>query len=416
MSQEKSQEKLIFPDSLVDLWKYAHGSENLSEEQAASLWKQVKRVVFKAANRRAQQFGLDAEDLADDFIASLISGSCPDQITAAGTLQKCARKFWAQKWNPCGKEINDVLRCGLRELVKEGRLERSDMGKTIGKKTSFWLAGQVPERDATPVECENVFPNIQMAGPEVRDYQSANKRLLTPTEAKRIVCELLNLLGGSRSVFMEEIMACVLNRTRHVFNPFAECYEEEDASDNPDSDDSAMEENDTGEGNDKNRHRDLDAVQEIGDKNFAARLNEGMTAAAEDGEAMDMPPDADAKSGIPDQLLDDERFRRWQLEVVSSKATERIWSGVLKMHGDKVFCLYSLPVFYDRKTNVVMKDLGPTSTVGAQHLKLKKLLQTELTFVIKNPDEYRFGPKNAVSLVTSGLIGRCAENGHIVPL
>ncbi len=411
-----SQEKLIFPDSVVALWKCAHGEASLPEEQVVSLWKGLRRLVFKAANRRAQQFGLDAEDLAEDFVASLISGSCPDQITAVGTLQKCAKKFWTEKWNPCGKEIDDVMRCGLRELVKEGRLERSDMGKTIGKKTCFWLAGQVPEREATPVECENVFPKIKMAGPEVRDYRSVNKRLLTPTEAKRIVCELLTLLGGSLSVFEEEITLCVRNRTRHVINTFVESYDENDASDDPDSDDSAMEEYDTGAGKDGNRLRDLDAVQGIGDKNFAARLNEGMIVAAEDDEAMDMSPDDGAKRDIPDQLLDDERFRRRQLEVVSSKATERIWAGVLKMHGDKVFCLYSLPVFYDRKTNVVMKDLGPTSTVGAQHLKLKKLLQTELAFVIKNPDEYRFGPKNAVGLVTSGLIGRCAENGHIVPL
>lgn len=409
MSQEKSQEKLVFPDSLVNLWKYAHGEESLSEKQAESLWKHVKRLVLKDANHRAQQFGLDAEDLAEDYVTSLISGSCPDEITAIGTLQKCAKKFWAEKWNPCGKEINDVVRCGLLELVKDGRLERSDMGKTIGKKTCFWLAGQVPEREATPVECERVFPKIKMAGPKVRDYQSANKRLLTPTEAKRIVCELLALLGGARSVFMEEIMSCVLSRTRHVTRPFVERYDESGGGSDLDSGDSP-------DGEAENDIREPDAVQGIGAKNFPARLSEGMSVYAEDDDAADTPQEAGAGSEFADRLFDDERFLRRQLEVVSKKTTERIWAGVLKIHGDKVFCLYSLPTFCGTDTKVVMKDLGPTSTVGAQHLKLKKLLQVELAFVIKNPDDYGFGPDDVVRRVKGGLIGRCAENGHVVPL
>ena len=410
MSQEESQVKLVFPESLVDLWKYAHGEASLPEEQAASLWKLVKRLVLKDANSRAQKFGLDnAEDLANDFVASLMSGSCPDEITAVGTLQKCAKKFWAEKWNPCGKEINDVVRCGLLELVKDGSLERSDMGKTIGKKTCFWLAGQVPERAAMPVECEQVFPKIKMVGLEARNYQTANKRLLTPTEAKRIVCDLLALLGGSRSVFMEEIMSCVLNRTRHVTSPFVERYDESGVGDDLDSGESPDVEAENGA-------RELDAVQEIGAKNFTARLNAGMSVYAEDDDAADAPQEAGAGREIPDRLFDDERFLRRQLEVVSRKAAERIWTGVLKMHGDKVFCLYSLPTFCDVKTDVVMKDLGATSTVGDKHLKLKKLLQVELAFVIKNPDEYRFGPGNALQRITRGLIGRCAEKGHVVPL
>ena len=408
MSQEEPQVKLVFPDSLVALWKYVHGETSLPEEQAASVWKHVKRLVLKDANSRVQKFGLDnAEDLANDFVASLMSGSCPDEITAVGTLLKCAKKFWAEKWNPCGKEINDVVRCGLLELVKDGSLERSDMGKTIGKKTCFWLAGQVPERAATPVECERVFPKIKMAGLEVRNFQTANKRLLTPTEAKRIVRDLLALLGGSRSVFMEEIMSCVLNRTRHVTSPFVERYDE--AGDDPDAVDSVEE-------GCENANRELDAVQVISPRNLTSRLQEGMDSYyAEDDPATDVPHDA-AVSEIPGQYLDDERFRTYQLKVISSKTTARIWTGVLKIHGDKVFCLYSLPAFCDVKTDVVMKDLGATSTVGEKHLKLKKLLQVELAFVIKNPDEYRCGPVNVLRRVTRGLIGRCAEKGHVAPL
>lgn len=411
------ENELKFPDSVVALWKRSHGEASLSDESFEATWKEVRRLVLKAAYSPAMGFGMDAEDLASDFVASLMSGSCPDEITTAGTLQKCARKFWAEKWNPCGKEIDDVLRCGLRELVKEGRLERTDPDKTIGSKTCFWLAGKVPERAATPMECEGVFPKIKRAGSKVRGGQSANKRLLTPAEAKRMVCELLDLLGGSRSVFMEEIRACAFNRTRNVISPFAGSYDESGAGGNVDSRDPLLEGDDSAQAEGNGRPRELDALQAMGPKNLAARLDQGMAANDEDDKSPDNPQDAGTEGGIEIyDPYDDERFRRLQLAAISRKATERIWAAVLDMGGDKVFCLYSLPTFCDEKTKVVMKDVGPTSTVGGKHLKLQKLLKAELVFVIKYPDEFRFGPDNALKRITRGLIGRCAEKGHVVPL
>ena len=407
-----SQNELTFPDSVVALWKYSHGEEgSLQEEAVVSLWDRVRSLVLKDAGKKSSDFGVcSAEDLADDFMASLVSGSCPDEITASGTLLMCARKFWAEKWNPCGKEINDAVRRGLLELVKEGRLKRSDEGKTIGKSTLFWLADHNPRYKATPEECENVFQKISMAGIKVRDGQAAaNKRMLTPTEAKRIVCELLDLLGGFCSVSMQEFMSCALARTRNVTSPFVERYEENDAGDDTDTDDTSEDESGTNQ-------RELDAVQEIAPKNFPARLNQGMGVNGENEDEPEMNQESEAEREIPGQFFDDERFRRRQLEVISRKTTERIWAGVIRIHGDKVFCLYSLPVFFESEKKVPMKDLGPTSTVGERHLKLKKLLQVELTFVIKNPADFRFGPDNAVSRITKGLIGRCAENGHVVPL
>ena len=423
-----SETELTFPDSVVDLWKHFHGEGVLQEEAVVSLWKRIRRLVLKKATDRSCQFGSgSAEDLADDFMTSLVSGSCPDEITAPGTLQMCAGKFWAEKWNPCGKEINDAVRRGLLDLVKEGRLKRSDEGKTIGKGTLFWLADHDPSSKATPEECENVFPKIKMAGIKVRDDRSANKRLLTPTEAKRIVCELLKLLGGHCSVSMQEIMSCALSRTRNVISPFVDQYEENDASDGADTGDTPEE--GSGESNASDdvvigdtpeegitKQRELDAVQAIAPKNFSDRLEQGMSVNGEGEDGPSGKEEDEAACEIPGQLFDDERFRRRQLEVISRQTAERIWAGVLTIHGDKVFCLYSLPVFFESEKKVPMKDFGPTSTVGVKHLKLKSLLQTELAFVIKNPDDFRFGPGNAVSRITKGLIGRCAENGHIVPL
>lgn len=403
------QSELTFPDSVTALWKHFHGVGELQEERVVSIWKCLCRLVMKVAKNRFRQFGsVSAEDMVNDFMGSLVSGSCPDEITASGTLLMCAQKFWAEKWNPCGKEINDVMRSGLLELVKEGRLERSDMGKTIGNKTRFWLAGRTPECVATPEECEEVFPRIRKAGPKERNEQTANKRLLTPTEAKRIVCELLDLLGGSCSVYMQEIMSCAFARTRNVISPFVDQYEENGTSDDVVMGDAPEEGG--------NNQRELDAAQAVASKNFPSRLNQGMSVNAECEDDPEVKKETEAECEMPGRLFDDERFRRRQLEVVSRKATERIWAGVLKMNGDKVFCLYSLPAFREPEAKVAMKDLGPTSTVGEKHLKLKALLRAELAFVIKNPDDFRFGPGNAISRITSGLIGRCAEKGHIVPL
>lgn len=411
---------VIYPDSLIDVWRYLQKqpAENckkpLSEAEVVKAWSDFRLTIMPEAAEMSRKFGVSSvDDAASDFLTALFMGPCPSEIATAGTLKKRAKKYFAEKWNPCGKEVYDALAKAVRAMVRKGVLARSEPDKNIGPTTRFWIADVTPTHTAMPEECEREFPRIPRVGSRERSALTAHKGLLTPTDAQAVVLALFKLMGNSVRICMQELMSCALNRTRNVIVPFAESYEETD------KDDQGEEATDATVEADESSKRDHEegALAGMSAKNLVERLARGIVS---DDEVV---PEAEEGGKVDCEELEDwmdgQRYRRCQLDKISRAAAERIWGQVLKSNWDKLFCLYTLPKFSGAEVKTRLADFGENGDArrpSENNEKIKSILQSELQFVIKNPDLYRFGPDNALRRVRLKLIGRCAEKGHEVPL
>ena len=148
---------VIYPDSLIDVWRYLQKqpAENckkpLSEAEVVKAWSDFRLTIMPEAAEMSRKFGVSSvDDAASDFLTALFMGPCPSEIATAGTLKKRAKKYFAEKWNPCGKEVYDALAKAVRAMVRKGVLARSEPDKNIGPTTRFWIADVTPTHTAMP--------------------------------------------------------------------------------------------------------------------------------------------------------------------------------------------------------------------------------------------------------------------------
>ena len=364
--------KLTYPDSAVRLWKWRNeASSGISDAEADGIWRALEDELAPAARKVAEKFRqAEAIDLQRDFVVELVRRWCPSEIRTAAILIRSAKKFWAEKYNPAGKEVSDALGEALHTLVQAERIRALSVGKTATAATAYCLATCEKPVAAGRKSCLAAAAGLPKIGVRRRDAATGNRCMVRPKEAEELVLRLLERLGGTCCVERSILLNCLLDRTYLMPTSFTAEYKEE-----------------------------VDAGDE-----------------AESGPAKGSAPKNVTGSFAEYEWRDAQtRFKLGQLNALARGTSERIWKRVEKANGDKVFCLYTLPTRM-KLSETRLKDLGmPISTAQMRDAKVWNIMKDELSFLLERPEEYETCNRDVYGHVIEGLFGRCTGKGYEMP-
>ena len=366
---DEAQMELKFPEDLVLLWNTAH---NIHPEMAAdvfsSKWVDVQKMLsgYIMKNRLPGIVTYqDAQDAANDYLVSLFSGNCPDNVISHSVLIANMRKFLARKRNPVQYEMNQILRDALRSLEETGQIQRdeSSKNKRISGKTRFWFTGNNSTIQAIRSDYERNRVQVPLYSAVIRANDPEHSKIIPPKSAKSLILDLLKAFGG-----WTETSDLLWAMQFHVPEQVKFVSEQELAPEKPDS--------------------DLPAANPISNL-----------------------PDEGADTFIYD-------FDQESEFMIAAETSQRIWDRVRKVN-DKVFCLYFLPKSLSLKCSTKLEDFGPSSTVSDQNSKIEKIMAEELWNYASHSefsDRERIAMNTVLNNISLNLHQNCTEKGYDMPL
>lgn len=153
--------------------------------------------VAAAGCGQARRAGLTAqetaEEAAEDFALALVAeGASHGTIATWAALKRAYRRWLTARQNPQGRELWSVVSKALRDLEREGVVERppSQRDVHVGNLTEWYLRGSAAQRGAIPDEraVANAMPGLGARG--------EGDRILKPAEARQAVLAILRLAAG----------------------------------------------------------------------------------------------------------------------------------------------------------------------------------------------------------------------------
>jgi hypothetical protein len=353
--------EILYPETLVALWKYAHREDcGCSLAEIVDAWETIKRrLAAKAAAIFQGRADEKAGDRAKDFLVELLKKplAAIEAKTTEAFLFRDLRKYLVYKEDPAGYELHQIVREALRELEKSGEVIRdeSSKGHGISNLTIFKLA-TAPERCGTAEDYQHAAGTIPKYRPQSRKGSLEHSKILSPNNACDILLALLKAFNGWVSVLT--LFQAV---RKHI--P-ADC---------------------------------LFRQIEIGEP----EILEGMASTLVE----------DDEPGV---------FCESQVEMLIVEKSRSIWQEILRLNGTRLFCLYHLPKHYGKEGDAkpVLKDFGATSTMGDLDKRIENFWRETLEVIAGTRGYDRIGGavKKAAEAVQTGiflnLYRRCTENGY----
>ena len=361
--------ELKFPEDLVLLWKTAHREPDGAPEDIFSLkWTAVQEMLsgYIKKNRLPGIVSYqDAQDAANDYLVSLFSGICPDNVISHSVLIANMRKYLAMRRNPVQYELNQILRSALRTLEKEDRIQRdeSSIGKHISGQTLFLRTDSRNNVRASRENYERNRTKVPFYRTVIRANDLEHSKIIPPESAKDLVLNLLDAFEGWTDT--KELLWAM---QFHVPEQLKFVPEQELSPEKPDSDSPAA-----------------NPISNLPDKQAETFIY-----------------DFDQESGT----------------MIAEETAQRIWIRVSEV-SDKVFCLYFLPKSLSLDYSAKLEDFGPSSTVSDQNRNLKKIMEDELrnyASYSEVSDRERIAMKAVLNKISLNLHRNCTEKGFNMPL
>ena len=386
--------KLVYPDSLIRFWGHAHkldvdGENPMSEAEYEFVWLAIRDIVFDQMCKQIDKGRIERttpEDLSSDFLEYLLGderNSSLDEIYSESGLRNLAKKYVAQKCNKTGWEINTVLRESIAKMVAEGELCRDgymagqEGYKYIRGATRVWLPQESNPSLATYSQCcaacktlrEDSFFAVGRVKITQRMMDEKGSRLLSPAEARSAVLKLLTCLGGNFAMEFSILNECVRNLTRNVISPYLADYD------------------------------DVVADCSMGD-------DDEFPDSAQSGKEFESVSFDNSHKKV-EYLVDDEEWRRRQIESLAEEAAKRVLRKIEEGGDIRVFYNYTLPKKCGLK--VRMEDLGPTSSIDYSHKKNIEILSDELHRIQKRAELYEVSGMPLVKRIIQIIIDNDSE-------
>ena len=191
-----------YPDSLVNMWQYTHNEapSEFTGELCGQVWEKLEAVLAGSLknNLPGIESYQDAKDAAQSFLVEMLKNACPYHIRNVSILVSNARKYLARKNNPVQYELNEILHEALNDLEKSGAIERDSASKNhrISNLTLFALAGTPNTKKSSLNDYENNKHIVGTFTTKLREGAPEHSRILTPTDARELVMQLLKAFGG----------------------------------------------------------------------------------------------------------------------------------------------------------------------------------------------------------------------------
>ena len=352
--------QLKYPDDIVLLWNHAHYSTETASKGDnfckiwESLYSSLAKMLHKSNIPGIKNNELEAQDAANDFIAHLLTGPCPEHMTKESILCSECRKFLAKKRNPVQYELNDILHTALLSLEAQKLIEREDAGKgkRISRTVKFALSGTDLLLSGSWELYQERSAGIPRYITKCRNNDWEHTRILTPENANDLVLQLLHAFGGWTQT--QDLLRAAMN---HISDQFI--LEKDESIDTEDS------------------RKD--------DVKFA-----------------------DKEGG--NYIFEHETQLSYMIGIESAN---HIWERICKI-SQKVFCLFSLPKYYYQK-DIPLRKVGSTSTVSDQDKKIMQILKNELDelkIYFSATAHERAVILGIIQKIFCFLTDRCTENGY----
>jgi len=169
----------------------------------------------------------ESHTLALEFIMHLRDKQ-KSNILSVYQVQHELKKYLTQRDSPVNYEVWKILSRALKNLEKEGIVERVAGESGVNRQSTAWCLTQ--HATNSPAKLELFFD----AAASLPVYHPARKdgRLLAPSQARELVVKMLELAGGA--ILMQDLHAEAL---KHVVPPmlFAQSLDEAPAADDGDA-------------------------------------------------------------------------------------------------------------------------------------------------------------------------------------
>jgi len=145
-----------------------------------------------------------AEDNASEFLVYLRQApQVAKAMKSSADLRRMYRKWVTEKRSPAGKELWQVISSALLALEKSGIVERAPeyRGYFNHNNVRWYLKGR-GGRQARHLDPDQIANAIPLPSPK-----SAGRKILSPTEARTIIKNLLTLANGE--ITMQEIVKSI---------------------------------------------------------------------------------------------------------------------------------------------------------------------------------------------------------------
>lgn len=361
--------ELKFPEDLVLLWNSAHNIQpGMPADVFSSKWIAVQKMLsgYIIKNRLPGIVSYqDAQDATNDYLVSLFSGICPDNVISHSALIANMRKYLAMKRNPVQYELSQILHLALRTLEKEGLIKRdeSSIGKHISGQTLFLRTDRTSDFRASRENYERNRKNVPFYRTVVRANDLEHSKIIPPESAKDLILNLLDSFEG-----WTDTKDLLWAMQFHVSEQLKFIPEQELVP--------------------KNQDPDSPAGNPISD--------------LPDGQADTFIYAFDQESG----------------DMIAEETAQQIWIRVSEI-SDKVFCLYFLPKSLSLDYSAKLEDFGPSSTVSDQNRNLKKIMEEELqnyASYSEVSERERIAMKAVLNKISLNLHRNCTEKGYNMPL
>lgn len=318
-----------YPQTLCDLWCWVHHKPVTDQSTIQSnadfsnayetLWNKLTEFLVKSTIPGINHDENAAKDAASDYITYLMLQSGPEAFTSESYLRNDCRKYLARKNNPVQYELNEILREALHDLERLGKIKRdsASVGKIRYQQKLTMFALPTCKNDESMVaDQEDYLANkhkVHSYTTTARGGDFEKTKIITPTDAKSLVLELLDAFGSW--VRMDDLMRAMQN---HIPEQMQEVY--------------SMYEN--------NPEQKTDPIENIPDETY------------------------DGEEYMDSYTIEAVRIKTWQL-------SEILWEKICAI-STQTFCLYYLPNTLFQK-NVSARTLGASSTISDQNDKLRKV-------------------------------------------
>jgi len=287
------------PASLGALWAKGEVREELYREVVTI----ARRALAKSAAERGRAPLEGPEDLAAEFLVFMAEGPPLADLWRKSALEREFRRWLTRRNDPHGIELWHILSNALRQLEKEGIVQRTGLHRQRNNSNrTEWCLCRKAGAIGDPVKAEARDGGI----PHYGQRRTAG-RILKGGEARKLVLAILEAFDGS--VSMGEITTVA---RRHVFLPGRE---------------ESLDQSPTGEEHDDSlgMHESLEL-----EESYAIDGLIGFEVASR-------------ARGIWDALA-------------------RVSRGATRIEATRVLCCYFLPKRVGDQ-NVVLESIGPASTV-----------------------------------------------------
>jgi hypothetical protein len=379
-SEEFNTTEIKYPDSLVEIWKVFPNAERTKEEEehATLVFRKLTTILY---NKVTSHFGCESVSdkiyaVSDFLYCGIIYNAenkvvrpCPVSIQSEQALVRRMKKFLAAKNNPVGYELNAILREAIIALEKEGKVERCDVsGCTINSGTLFYLPGGSPDTPGTLANYQQKKNTIPVYRTEMRGTDWTKTRMISPSDAKKLILQILEAFGGAVR---------------------------------------------------------FDAIQQVAREHIPEQMwriiNESAMKSAGDNDN-----DRSILENIPDQSQDDSNYikkfySKQVAEQIVDNTSENIWRRITELEdGDRLFCLYFIPENFGESQDKKRKlsDFGAPQTVSDRNKKIGKIWQEEHKLIkgVKGCSRITGLQRKAVlevfDKIFKKLNRRCTENGY----